>query len=255
MVQLPTVAYSSPADVYRTCRSYFPLIAAVIHCTQRGVIFANHLVKPSRFYIEHHFGFAQIIGDPDDSFDAEIIEKVLSERHGESNKVRLYAPDGPRILSAKMFDCNRSERQRYRLGSLVRAGRNQHSFQARPVRSCDLNAIERAFSITTRFWNTTEEFLLNARAVCVWHSGEPVSICYAAAIEDGKAEIDVSTLSHMRQMGLGRLVVEEFVDLCISENIEPLWDCFTNNTGSVMLAQTVGFVQVGVPYQFYTFER
>ena len=53
-------------------------------------------------------------------------------------------------------------------------------------------------------------------------------------------------------MGIGNYLVKEFNNRCFMNNIKPLWDCFTNNIGSMNLAKSAGFQKKGKPYKFYT---
>ena len=55
-----------------------------------------------------------------------------------------------------------------------------------------------------------------------------------------------------RHLGLAKAVVRLFNQSCLAQNVLPLWDCFTNNTASMALCQSVGFVPLGEPYSFFT---
>jgi RimJ/RimL family protein N-acetyltransferase len=83
----------------------------------------------------------------------------------------------------------------------------------------------------------------------------PASICYSAAEADHRVEIDVLTLPEYRNRGLARHAVMTFVERCFSFSLHPLWDCFTNNAGSMRLCQAVGFTAVKAPYPFFTINR
>jgi RimJ/RimL family protein N-acetyltransferase len=37
--------------------------------------------------------------------------------------------------------------------------------------------------------------------------------------------------------------------------VSPLWDCFTNNAGSMALARSCGFRPIGPAYSFYTISK
>ena len=102
--------------------------------------------------------------------------------------------------------------------------------------------IENQFGVVGRFWRTPEEFILKAHAVVVFVNEEPAAICYAAAVADGRAEIDVLTWPEYRHLGLGKLVVMRFNQQSQAQGLAPLWDCFTNNAGSIALCQTIGFL-------------
>jgi len=89
----------------------------------------------------------------------------------------------------------------------------------------------------------------------VMHRGEPASICYAAAAADGQVEIDVLTRPQHQRLGLGKLAVSRFVRRCLERDLTPVWDCFANNTASVQLSRSTGFVPRSAPYPFFTIGR
>ena len=60
------------------------------------------------------------------------------------------------------------------------------------------------------------------------------------------------TDAEFRGQGLGTIVAQEFNRLCLQNGISPTWDCFDYNTGSMKLAERLGFVEVR-RYPFYSF--
>jgi RimJ/RimL family protein N-acetyltransferase len=79
-----------------------------------------------------------------------------------------------------------------------------------------------------------------------------VSLCYAAAVADGLAEVDVVTSAEFRGRGLAGVVTREFIKECLRRGVAPTWDCFDYNAGSVKLAEGLGFVEAR-RYDFYSF--
>jgi predicted GNAT family acetyltransferase len=79
-----------------------------------------------------------------------------------------------------------------------------------------------------------------------------VSLCYAAAVADGLAEVDVATDPEFRERGLAGVVTRQFIRECLSRGVAPTWDCFEYNAGSMKLARKIGFVEMR-RYPFYSF--
>ncbi|MGM9968410.1 MAG: GNAT family N-acetyltransferase [Rummeliibacillus sp.] len=44
-----------------------------------------------------------------------------------------------------------------------------------------------------------------------------------------------------RGRGLASLVVEQLIDYCLSQNIQPRWDCNSDNSASILLGNKLGF--------------
>ncbi|MNR61827.1 hypothetical protein D3C85_1836830 [compost metagenome] len=63
------------------------------------------------------------------------------------------------------------------------------------------------------------------------------------------------TLEAYRNMGLAKIVVHRFNQRCLAQHVRPLWDCYTNNTASMALCRSAGFVPLGNAYPFFTINR
>ena len=236
--------------------TFFPIIAGVIRGIQDGVIYCNRLKSPNAFYVEHCFGFAQIFGSTDKQFLEGLHEYLVIKKNFEANKVRLYTPKEPKFLINSIFDNIRSERQRFVLKDFdLRIPVALQSVELRALQRKDIPIVEAELTDVTRFWRSKVDFIANSLAVVAWHESKSIAICYSAATISGKAEIDVTTSENCRRLGIGKAVVTAFIEKCRAENITPLWDCFTNNVGSMSLAKSCGFVPSGCPYPFYTFSQ
>ena len=256
MVKLQPSESAFVYELYKTQTTFFPIIAGVIRGIQDGVIYCNRLKSPSAFYVEHCFGFAQIFGSTDDHFLEGLREYLVIKKSFEGNKVRLYTPKEPKFLRNPIFDNIRAERQRFVIKDFdLRIPVALPSIKLRALRRKDIPFLNPELTDVSRFWRSIEDFTANSFAVVAWQESKSLAICYSAATISGKAEIDVATSENCRRRGIGKAVVTAFIDKCRAEKIIPLWDCFTNNLGSMSLAKSCGFVPSGCPYPFYTFSR
>nr|WP_298683731.1 GNAT family N-acetyltransferase [uncultured Dongia sp.] len=257
MVRLDRPDAAAAHALYRANDAYFPLIGAVLLGLQDGWVYADAILSPRRFYVEHSFGFAQLFGEENAAFDATLQAYLITNKAFQAQKVRLYTPIEPGFLQGPAFAAQRAERQRFRLDPARHApsdGTN-HKIVVRDVVPAEIDRIEAAFDVVSRFWCGPADFLAHAGAVAAWHGHLPVAICYAAAAANGMAEIDVATDAAYRRQNLGRRVVDAFVTRCRGQGLQPVWDCFTNNAGSMNLCRAAGFVSVRPPYPFYTLAR
>lgn len=261
MVRLNTSMLGLAHDAYRRHEAYFPLIGAVLLDQQDGFVLADDSLSPRRFYVEHAFGFAQVFGCDDAVFDEGLRQYLVVEKSFAASKVRLYTPIEPAFLRRPEFAHARSERQRFILdprriespGDLDALG--DPRIEIKSAQASDLGVIEERFGVVRRFWRSDSDFIASAHAVVVWVSGAPASICYAAAVAEGLAEIDVLTLEEYRRIGLGKRIVHVFSQHCLRQGLKPVWDCFTNNAGSMALCKSCGFEPLRAAYPFYTLNK
>jgi hypothetical protein len=93
-----------------------------------------------------------------------------------------------------------------------------------------------------RYWRNKTEFINSANGVVIMdNQNRAVGICYAAAIGDNKAEVDVLTIENSRGKGIAKLAVSNFINNCIKQSIIPNWDCFEDNFASVKTAEQFSF--------------
>lgn len=257
LVRLDAAGTRAALAAYEAAGAFFPLIGAVLEGTQQGVAYGDDPVRPRQVYVEHAFGFAQVFGASEPAFTSALHRYLLVERAFAAPKVRLYTPQLPAFLAGPEHAGLRSERQRFTPGAdqppAVRE--REGALVAQPVDAASFEAMEAAFGVALRFWRSAADFIAQSRAVAVLADGRPAAICYAAAVSRGRAEIDVMTLPAFRQQGAARFAVLQFAARCRPEGIAPLWDCFTNNTGSVQLASSTGFVPAAPPYPFFTIAK
>lgn len=244
-------------QLYLDHSSRFPLIAAVLKNKQEGRVFADRLRAPRQVFVEHAFGFAQIFGAHDAAFERALQTYILDERSFPFEKLRLFTPNLSAFLDTPETHDFRAYRQHFsfQMSEGPRSGVPLQGTDLIDVTPDHLPAIQTAFGVATRFWRTTNDFMQAGRAVMASLDGAPAALCYGAACEDGAAEIDVLTLPAFREQGLARACVARFIARCLTDGITPMWDCFTNNEGSMALCRSIGFVPITAPYPFYTIAR
>lgn len=247
---------------YAENSAFFPLIAAVLSGAQRGTVYADSAETPRQVYVEHAFGFAQLLGESVPGFEAELQQYLLIDKAFVAPKVRLYTPLLPAFHDCESMRAVRAERQRFFLRTEVYAdararllSRNAVDCAVLPVTTETVERVESVFGLVSRFWPDAASFVAHARAQVICHAGEPAAICYAAALENGKAEVDIFTRPEYRGKGLAMMAAVRFVDDCLTHGVEPLWDCFTNNAGSMALRERLGFLDCAAPYEFFTIAR
>lgn len=261
MIRLEKCSYQPIYDLYQSGESFFPLIAAVLLDEQDGVAYVDNLNSLSQAYVENAFGFAQVFGNITTDFEQELARYLLTDKCFKPRKIRLYTPHLPSFLALPEYKSLRSYRQRFTLNMEVLSSSREMDIKLEKditldrVDASTISSIDDKFGVVSRFWRTPADFILKSNAVVVFYKREPASLCYAAAEANHYVEIDVLTLPEYRNLGLARLAVVNFVNQCVGLSLHPLWDCFTNNLGSMMLCKSVGFIAPKAPYPFFTINK
>ncbi len=228
---------------------------------QDGVIHADREENPIQVYVEHAFGFAQVFGEPVPAFEQALQRYLLVDKAFSCEKVRLYTPHYPGFLQGSKCAGLLSVRQHFQVDiALTRAavhptGESEKGLTLVYADVSCVNMIQDAFGVVNRFWRTPNDFTEHSNAVVALVGGQAAALCYGAAVAGGRAEIDVFTLPAYRNLGLAKAVVRLFNQRCLAQNVLPLWDCFTNNTASMALCKSAGFIPLGEPYPFFTINR
>ncbi len=257
MMQIDKKQYPKIYDQYLANPFFFPLIASVLLDEQDGFVYANDIHRPTQVYVEHAFGFAQIFGEKNDQeFERKLETYLFVEKQFHANKVRLYAPCVSPFLLKSQYESLCTTRQRFLFPSLqdkVQPLDEKISFGM--VDKDNVSTVDKKFNLVTRFWRNGSDFILKSQAIVVKYLGEPAAICYSAAQANHCMEIDVLTSPEYRHLGLGKQAVNRFIHRCFELKLSPLWDCFTNNLGSMNLCKSVGFTALNEPYLFFTINK
>ena len=99
------------------------------------------------------------------------------------------------------------------------------------------------------FWNTEDDFLNNGMAYSLLYKGELASMAFSSCWFEQQLEIGIETHPEFRGRGFAEIVCGALIDWCIENNLEPVWACRKENTGSYKLACKLGFRPVlELPY-------
>lgn len=255
MIQLESTHRSDAVAAYRNHEYYFPLMGAVLSDLQDGVVYTDDFDSPTGYYIEHKFGFAQIFGNISAAFERDLRKYLLEDKSFAVSKIRLYAPVEFDFMALPAMQAVKSYRQRLFLRKDTVSDLPPESIVIRRGLLSDAEKLDALFGVVSRFWRSPSDFINYGLPALAIHGDTPVAVCYAAAVADKTAEVDVATLPEFRNRGLGKLVGRRFVQQCAEVGVEVRWDCFANNAGSMALGQSIGFVAPNPPYSFFTIAK
>ncbi|MCA1632226.1 MAG: GNAT family N-acetyltransferase [Acidobacteria bacterium] len=262
IVELKPDDFPHVLPLYRASGARFPLISAVVQNRQRGQVFADQPERPRAAVIVNNFGFTCVVGaQHDEPFDAGLAELLNTTGALRPTYLLWYAPPArwqQRLDALAPESIRRRERARFefRRGRAAWLGETEQCPAGFELKKLDEELVTKTekfgIELGTRFWSSVEDFVEHGLGVCLVKDGEVVSLCYAAAVADGFAEVDVLTDAEHRGRGLASLVARQFIRECLAKGITPTWDCFVANAGSMKLAQKLEFDEVS-RYSFYSF--
>ena len=259
LIELDRADFAAVAHLRHEDGLEFPLIRAVIDRTQPGTILVDRRERPDAAMVCTAFGFCCLLGRSDDAaFHAALAARLQAPGATDTSRLLWYAPPAwlQRKLDGMPADiATRRTRLRYEWDGASRAPAPwlPAGIAMRPL-DRDLLAMSAPFGldIGSRFWPDADAFLASGFGVGLTAGDELVALCYAAAIAQGRAEVDIATLPGHRNRGLGALAAHGFVGQCLQRGLTPAWDCFDYNAGSLRIAEQVGFARPR-RYPFYTF--
>lgn len=256
--ELPPERFGDLIPLHEEAGGTYPMILAVLEGSQRGQVFA----APDRTaaFVVNGFGFARLIergdGGPHDNQLAAFLAQAGPIR---PSYILWYDPPPrwqARLESFKNMRVRERLRYDFRPERATYVEEREQLPDGFELRILDAGLLCKAdkfgLSLDSRFWSSAEDFLTQGMPVAVVREGEIASLCYAAAVGGGLAEVDVVTDEAFRGAGLGSIAARQFVRGCLRCGITPAWDCFTYNQGSMKLAEKLGFVPLST-YDFYTF--
>jgi GNAT acetyltransferase len=228
----------------------FPLINAVLLNSQQGDVY-EFINCNNAYYIFHKAGFSYL----NSKSDIDYLEFVNFLMVSEKMPPYFHIYDAPSqiisLLEEKKDRISIRVRKRFQLkfkGKTIKDYRNSLPANFRICRIdekiFDMLSIFK-LQLENRLWNNKEDFLKNGFGFCILNEvNSPVALCYSACVADNTAEIDVMTLVEYQKKGLAKIVVNEFVNYCVDNNLIANWDCFEENESSVRTAHSIGFENI-----------
>ena len=260
LIELRPDEFARALPLYRAAADCFPLVSAVLQGLQRGQVLADRSNDLRSAAVITRFGFTFVMGAGGQAFDDGLGAALATEHVLKPSYLLWYSPPPAWTLrfDAEPEGVRRRERARLQFSG-ERAAWLSHppsvprGFDMRPL-SADLLAAtdELGLDIASRFWSSAADYEGNGFGACVLDGERVAAVCYAAAVVDGLAEVDVATRPDLRGRGLAFVAAQGFVRECLTRSVAPTWDCFVDNAGSMRLAAKLGFVPAQT-YPLYSF--
>lgn len=234
---------------YKVYPKHFPLIAMVLSGVQDGQVYWDGVSQ--NYFVIHSFGFCQLLEfQANEDFDVRFANQILINKAFTTNKLRWYD-----VAKKWQTWINQQDNDAFvlvdRTQMLIDKAQvipsttlsYQEPLSVKLIDELNFELIEDQtnLGLASRFWNSKASFLQNSFGTVVFKDERVISVCYACAIANERAEIDIFTVEKYRGKGHGDIALRHFVEECKVRRLSPNWDCYTNNLPSFNLAVKFGF--------------
>lgn len=263
-MKLLTQQYYHKAEPYLHEVPFNTLFAkAVIDGRVSGRVYADEEENPKTFYIVHSYGMSLLLGDTtNQAFNAAFKDYALNT-NGERNShewVQVYPATWESVLKDLFQDnlITSAENTSHltkgvvELNTRVNFKFNQEKYPGmnRPAHDPKIEIIQNNEEVYERmtgsvvpryFWDSAADFKQNGVAYCLYYDGQLAATAFSSFAEGSQLELGIETVPDFRGKGLAQKVCSALIDFCLKHDLEPVWACRLENTGSYKLAQKLGF--------------
>ena len=109
------------------------------------------------------------------------------------------------------------------------------------VLSSDLRNMDGVRYCVDACWPAREAYLNEGIGYCIVDDTSVASWCSTDYVVDGSADLYVETFAGRERQGLATCVVSACIEACHSSGWSVHWHCWSDNAGSVRLAEKHGF--------------
>lgn len=227
--------------------TYF--IRSVIAGHADGKIFVDSLTNPESFYAICGYGMSLLFGETDnEQFNNELFN-YFTQKTGIREKdewLQAYPRDWDSLLE-KVINVGKAKRNSRLNFSFSKAEFEKNNSQL-PLNNykivpttANMFSAANGTVIPSAFWRDNQQFLEVATSFTVTVDGDPASTAFASYRHDEMLEIGIETVEKHRGKGLARIACIRLINYCLENDLEPMWSCRLENTGSRILAEKLGF--------------
>ncbi len=246
---------------------------AVVEQKIDGEVYVDDLLEPSTCYVKHAYGMSLLWGNhSNEAFNQALKSHLLNE--SGKRKVVEWLQVYPAAWNEKLVELlgsNLVENPPETVQSIsnsekvvlkytrvnFRFNREQYvPFGLKPEDGLKLvktgNGLfdrMQGTVVPAKFWRNEREFAETGAGFCLMKNDEPVSTAFSAFVHEPYLELGIETLPEFQGRGLAPIVCSALIDYCLERDLEPVWACRLENSGSFKLAQKLGFeVERMIPY-------
>lgn len=269
MISLEKSQYHKVADSLRqvTINNFFA--RSVIEKKVNGSVYVDNVKEPKTFYIVHPYGMSLLFGENDNrEFNAAFHDYALNISKKREKHEWMQAFPGSWDATLKnlfrerlvksdensktnhIVEFNTRLNFKFNADKYLNLKRSKSGSDLKIIRTNKEIFEEMKGSVVPfYFWENADDFYKNGIGFSAFYEDKLVSTAYSAFIHDNFLELGIETVEGYRGKGIAWFTCAALIDFCLENNFEPIWACRLENTGSVKLAQKLGFeISARIPY-------
>jgi hypothetical protein len=227
-----------------------------------GKIYVDHATSPSTFHVVHPYGMSLLFGNPNnEEFNNKFRDYALNKNKQRNafEWLQTFPDKWDAVLDdlfgndlVKFTDEEDKKKNNIELNTRVNFKFNPDKYAIFKEDHCrndfiivltdqDIFQNMKGSVVPMHFWENSEHFLKNGIGFSLFYMNKLAATAFSAYLHDNFLEIGIETFNEFRGKGLAQYSCAALIDYCIENNLEPLWSCRLENTGSYLLAQKLGF--------------
>jgi RimJ/RimL family protein N-acetyltransferase len=249
---VPAVIELTPDDFHR-CPPLepVPIFTGFVRAVLDGLADGRIWTNTGAAHALHGYGMSLIWGEGVDRAFEALIAHLKDGAYRQRDEWLQVDPRWGHLDWDGQLAAERFNRVNFRFDRAAFARRHDA-----PPQGWSLTALnEAAFdlpdvSVTPRaFWKDYAGFVAHGGGLALVQDGVVGAIAFAATQADGWLEIGIETRAPYRGLGLARAAASAMIQKVLAAGLEPVWACRQENTGSLKLAQSLGFlIEKVVPF-------
>ena len=240
--------------------SYGSLAAGTLNGSHPGRVFVDHLPVPRSALVctRAGMGYYFAAGDPAEDFVSALPEQferdyLPAQKSAQNNPeilifyphegwkeplFELFGRRNPILIHKKRMVLNQAAVQAgFETSEPLPGGLILHGY------THDLFGLHPPLAEEAEFlYGSTARFLEAGLGICLLDGETVASQCSSVFTGAGEVEISITTAPEFRGRGLAKICARAFIQASLARGLNPIWGCWPENTPSVSLAASLGYV-------------
>ena len=245
MITVPTKYFTIVKEKLKNAPTF---VYSVLDLIIEGAVYADS-TSYNAFLIQSSSGLNYVAGNSSNEIVLNDIVNLFKNSVINSKRFTLFSTEDFWNQSIEKYLINKVrkiERYAFSFDLFSYQNRKRNDYKEYDVFKINNNLIENCLEFDKKYyveyWDSPENFLQNGIGFCVKDREKIISEGVSIFKSEEYAEIDIITDLQYRGKGLASIVAEQFIDYCLSKNIEPRWDCDIENVASITLGSKLGFI-------------
>lgn len=238
MIEIPPTEFSRCPPLAEV-----PIFTGFARAVLDGLVAGRVWCEGGAAHALHGYGMSLVWGEGVDRAFEPLIAHLNQGAYRERDEWLQVDPRWAHLDWDGRLEAERFHRLNFRFDRAVFEARQAALPPGWTVRPLDKAAYDLPdVSVTPcAFWRDFAAFQAHGGGVAVVHDGEVGAIAFAATRADDWLEIGIETRAPYRGQGLARAAASAMIAKVLAAGLTPVWACRQENTGSLKLAQSLGF--------------